>query len=187
MMLLAAFYITILVVTMGMPYRVPLQGRAGGFRTLVLLDDMTLKNTHSVFFEDLLHRGHTLTFYESDFSLKAFGDYLYDNIVLFTPKYDDFATISSEELRDFIDDGGNLMFIANGDINDKMRLFAATCGVEFDKKGSVVVDHFKFDAALDETKQHSVFATDRYVASSAILGDLGVAEQKTPVLYSGVG
>lgn len=105
--------------------------------------------THSNFFDDLSKRGHILTYYSSDITLKKFGEYLFDNIVLISPKYNEFNTVSIEDLHDFVDDGGNLLFIADNQISDKMRLFAATCGVEFDRKGSTVIDHVHFEQSVD--------------------------------------
>jgi hypothetical protein len=48
-----------------MPYQVPLQGRAGGKRTLVVLDDLTTGAAFSLFFEALESRGHALSFMHS--------------------------------------------------------------------------------------------------------------------------
>jgi oligosaccharyltransferase complex subunit beta len=97
----------------------------------------------------MLHRGHVLTFSDAETNLKSFGEYLYDNIILFAPKRGEFSSVSVEDLKEFIDDGGDMLFIANGEVSDGMRLLAATCGVEFDKKGSFVIDHVNFDKDLD--------------------------------------
>jgi hypothetical protein len=82
--------------------------------------------------------------------LKRFGEYNYDNIILFAPHLSEFSTITFEDLIEFIDIGGNLLFGADSDISDSMRVFAETCGVEFDKRGSEIIDHFSFDKNLDK-------------------------------------
>ena len=41
---------------LGMPYQVPLQGREGGHRTLVILDSIAEGNAFSLFFEGLERR-----------------------------------------------------------------------------------------------------------------------------------
>lgn len=97
----------------------------------------------------MLRRGHVLTFSDANTNLKNFGEYLFDNIILFAPKRGDFSSITVEDLKEFIDEGGDMLFLANSEVSDAMRLLAATCGVEFDKKGSSVIDHASFDNELD--------------------------------------
>lgn len=103
-----------------------------------------------MFLGDLASRGHALTYYTPETTLKKFGEYLFDNIVMFVSKKTEFTSVSSDDLRDFIDDGGDVLFLANGDISESMRLFAATSGVEFDRKGTAVIDHFSFDQNSDQ-------------------------------------
>lgn len=58
-------------------------------RTLVLLDDLQIKSTHSIFFRSLEEKGHSLHFFEAaspDLQLSKYGDYLYDNLVIFAPQ-----------------------------------------------------------------------------------------------------
>jgi oligosaccharyltransferase complex subunit beta len=60
-------------------------------RTLVLLDDLQTKSTHSIFFRALEDKGHSLQFAEAaspDLQLSKYGDYLYDNLVIFAPHVD---------------------------------------------------------------------------------------------------
>ena len=97
-------------------------------------------------------RGHHLSFFPTDSGdlvLLKFGEYLYDNIILFAPTVDSFNSITFEEILEFINAGGNLLVAVNGEISDNMRNFAANCGVEFDKKGTEVIDHFAFESSLD--------------------------------------
>jgi oligosaccharyltransferase complex subunit beta len=57
-------------------------------KTLVILENNNIKNTHSQFFEQLKKRG-----YELEFSLSSnpknklleFGEYIYDNLIIFAP------------------------------------------------------------------------------------------------------
>ena len=74
---------------------------------------------------------------------------MFDNIVLFAPTENDFATMGTEDLREFADNGGNIMFMADETMSDKMRIFAATCGVDFDKKGTQVIDYFYNHELID--------------------------------------
>lgn len=66
-------------------------------RTLVLLDDMQIKNTHSTFFRALEEKGHNLSFFEAtnpDLQLSKYGEYLYDNVVIFAPHVEGTCAIS---------------------------------------------------------------------------------------------
>ena len=94
-------------------------------------------------------RGHQFTFFSSDITLAKFGEYMFDNIIIFATKKSDFSNISVEDLVEFVNDGGDLLFLTNGEISQSMRLFAATSGVEFDKKGTSVMDHFSFEPSVD--------------------------------------
>lgn len=68
-------------------------------RTLVLLDDLQIRNTHSLFFRALEEKGHDLRFFEAthpDLQLSKYGDYLYDNVVIFAPHVE--GTCTSAQL-----------------------------------------------------------------------------------------
>jgi len=174
---------------LSMPYNVPLQGKEGGDRTLVLLDDMSLVQSHSVFMESLANRGHHLSFLKADspdVSLKKFGEYSYDNIILFAPRTSEFSTITFDDLVEFIDDGGNLLFGADSEMSDSMRVFAETCGIEFDKKGSEILDHFSFDRTMDESFLHTAVLSSGFITSSVVLDQFNLINAKA-VLYKGVG
>lgn len=57
-------------------------------RILVLLDDFSLKSSHSLFFNSLKSRGFDLDFKLADdpkLILHRYGQYLYDGLVLFSP------------------------------------------------------------------------------------------------------
>lgn len=57
-------------------------------RILVLLDDLSLRSSHSIFFNSLLSRGFNLDFKLADdptLSLQRYGQYSYDALILFSP------------------------------------------------------------------------------------------------------
>ena len=59
-----------------------------GKRVLVLLDNYSVRETHSTFFKSLRDRGFQLTYKaadDSDLSLSKYGEYLFDHLVLFAP------------------------------------------------------------------------------------------------------
>jgi len=57
-------------------------------RVLVLLDDVSLKSSHSIFFTTLKSRGFDLDFKladDSKLALQRYGQYLYDGLIIFAP------------------------------------------------------------------------------------------------------
>lgn len=57
-------------------------------RLLVLLDDLALRSSHSIFFNSLISRGYQLEFKladDSSLSLQRYGQSLYDGLILFAP------------------------------------------------------------------------------------------------------
>ena len=57
-------------------------------RVLVLLDDLSLKSSHSIFFSTLKSRGFDLDFKlaeDSKLALQRYGQYLYDGLIIFAP------------------------------------------------------------------------------------------------------
>lgn len=60
-------------------------------RVLVLLDDLAIKSSHSLFFKTLQSRGFELDFKLADdpkISLQRYGQYTYDALILFSPTVD---------------------------------------------------------------------------------------------------
>lgn len=190
MMVRTLLFLFTLMGTIAMPYQVPLQGQVGGRKTLILLDDMLDRFSYSLFFDSLKGRGHTLSFLTTDSAdliLVKYGEYLYDNIVLLAPSVENFNVISFEDILEFVNHGGNLLVGVNGEISDNMRNFAANCGVEFDKKGTEVIDHFSFLSSIDSSKSHNSILAKNHIQSAPILGDYGTSENSSPVLYRGIG
>ena len=185
LLLIHAFYDQLI----GMPYIVPLQGSIGGNRTLVMLEDMAAgQRTFSLFFDALREEGHQLTYGQidaDDLSLKSYGEYLYDNIVLFASE-GSFNSITLGDVLDFINDGGNLLFATSETVSDNLRLFAEALGIEFDAKSSMIIDHFSFEASVDDRMHTSVLCTN-FIDSRALLGDFYPKKDRTSVLYRGIG
>ncbi|KAL7976154.1 hypothetical protein Chor_008251 [Crotalus horridus] len=123
----------------------------GGPRTLVLLENMNLKDTHSLFLRGLAERGFDLTFRTADdpgLSLIKYGEFLYDNLVVFSPSVEDFGgNINVETIAAFIDGGGNILVAASSDIGDPLRELGSECGIEFDEEKTAVIDHHNYDVS----------------------------------------
>jgi oligosaccharyltransferase complex subunit beta len=103
--------------------------------------------------------------------LAKYGQYLYKNLVIFSPSVEEFGgSLSVEAITKFVDDGGNFNFksfkthllnnviylgniLIAGSINsgDVLREITAECGFEVDEEGAAVIDHLNYDV-LDQGK-----------------------------------
>lgn len=158
----------------------------GSAKTLVLVDNFLVKETHSIFFKLLKDRGHVITFKsaeDSTLSLFKYGDLLYDNVVIFAPKVEEFGgQLSKKMLLEFIDEGGNLLLATDNKPGVILREIAVECGVEMDVPGKSIIDHFNYDKS-DPT--HSLIAVD---AENLIDAPVIVGSRKiSPLLYKGAG
>lgn len=175
----------LLVGVFSKPYQTPMMGEAGGSRTLVVLNDMSLVQSHSLFFGGLKRMGHELTYKDpAGVVLTKYGESVYDNIVVFASDIED----TSDDLLEFMNKGGNILVATDENIAKSLRDFAENCGVEFDSAGSHVVDHFSYSAAEDKDKIHSAIITDNVFGASNLLSSYSdVPSASRKVLYQGIG
>lgn len=158
-----------------------------GSDTLVLLDGLTIKETHSIFFKSLQDRGYTLTFKTADdpaLQLVKYGEYLYKNLIIFSPSVEEFGgSLNVEAITSFIDGGGNVLVAANSATDDLIREIASENGVEIDEDGAAVIDHFNYD--VDDKGHHTLVVADpeHLLDAPAIVGSRKIA----PILYRGTG
>jgi len=106
----------------------------------------------SLFFDELKSRGHNLFYFQPEspeLKLKVFGESLYDNIVFFAPTSDRFSSISFDDIVEFSNEGGNILFAVNREVSDSVRDLVETFGFSLDKKGTEVLDHFNGELAVD--------------------------------------
>lgn len=106
--------------------------RGDGKRTLVLVDNWSIRETHSMFFRSLRERGYEMTFKTADDSslaLVKYGEYLYDNLIIFSPSVQEFGgSIDVAAITNFVDNGGNILVAANSNIGEPIRELATECG-----------------------------------------------------------
>ncbi|KAL2498417.1 Dolichyl-diphosphooligosaccharide--protein glycosyltransferase 48 kDa subunit [Abeliophyllum distichum] len=157
-------------------------------RILVLLDDLALKSSHSIFFTSLQSRGFDLDFKLADdpsIAVKRYGQYLYDGLILFSPSTDRFGgSLDLEGVLDFVDSGHDLILAAETSASDLIRSVAAECGVDFDEDPSaMVIDHTGYAVSQIEG-DHTLIAADDFVQSDVILGSTKI---EAPVLFKGTG
>lgn len=157
-------------------------------RILVLLDDISLKSSHSLFFKSLQSRGFELEFKLADdpkISLQRYGQYLYDGLILFSPTIERFGgSVDLAAILDFVDSGHDLIMSADVSTSDLIREIATECGVEFDEDpAAMVIDHTSF-AVSDTEGDHTLIVSDDFIKSDVILGKEKI---EAPVLFRGIG
>lgn len=87
---------------------------------------------------DFTDEGYTLTFKIADDStliLSKYGEYLYDNLIIFAPSVEEFGgSLNVDVLTQFIDDGGNILIAGSSVTGDVLRELASECGFEVSNK-----------------------------------------------------
>ncbi|CAI0473544.1 unnamed protein product, partial [Linum tenue] len=156
-------------------------------RILVLLDDFSLKSSHSIFFTSLKSRGFDLDFKLADdpkLSLQRYGQYLYDGLILFAPSVERFGgALDVAAVLDFVDSGHDLIVAADTTASDLIKSVATECGVDFDEDPSaMVIDHQGY-AVSDVDGDHTLIAADELIRSDVILGKTKI---EAPVLFKGI-
>jgi oligosaccharyltransferase complex subunit beta len=163
------------------------EGAGGANRTLVLLDNWTIKETHSIFFKTLRDRGFDLTFKTADdssLSLIKYGEFLYENLVLFSPSVEEFGgSVDVSAITAFIDGGGNVLVAGSSNIGDAIRDLGNECGVEFDEEKTAVIDHLNFD--ISDPGKHTLIVADpeNMITAPNMVGLKNIS----PMLFRGVG
>lgn len=151
----------------------------------MLLDDLQIKSTHSIFFRSLEEKGHSLHFFEAaspDLQLSKYGDYLYDNLVIFAPQVEEFGSLSIDSILNFIDDGHHVLIAGDSQVSEPVRELALECGVEFGDDNTFVIDHLHYDAA-DEGDHTLVVLGEENVAKASII----TGQVTGPIVFRGTG
>lgn len=152
-----------------------------------MVDNWSVRETHSIFFRTLRDRGFELTFKTADdasLSLVKYGEFLYDNLILFSPSVEEFGgSIDVAAITSFIDGGGNVLVAGSSDIGDPLKELATECGVEFDEEKTAVIDHLNYD--LSDKGKHTLIVADpkNLLDAPMIVG----TKNASPLLFRGVG
>jgi len=162
------------------------EGEALGKRVLVLLENLTVKETHSIYFKWLVEEGFDLTFKVADdsgLSLKKYGEPIYEHLIVFAPTVEEFGgSLSVEAVTDFVDEGGNVLVAGNSNMGEALREFASEVGFEADEEGTSVIDHLSYDTK--DTGSHTLVVAS---PEQAIKCERMVGAVAQPLLYRGTG
>jgi oligosaccharyltransferase complex subunit beta len=162
-------------------------GSCSSQRTLVLLDNWAIRETHSIYFKTLRDRGYELTYKTADdssLSLVKYGEFLYDNLVIFAPSVEEFGgSVDIQAITSFIDGGGNVLVAASSNIGEAIRDLASECGIEFDEEKTAVIDHLNYDVA--DNGRHTLLVADpqNLIVAPTMVGTMKV----NPLLFRGIG
>ncbi|EFA76557.1 dolichyl-diphosphooligosaccharide-protein glycotransferase [Heterostelium album PN500] len=150
----------------------------GGKRTLVVLDDLSIQQSHSIFFKSLSDRGYKLQFVrpEEKVALEKYGDFNYDHLILFAP------TSDANQIISFVDAGNNVLIAGSSVVSDTIRDVASEVGMDIEDDKTNVFDHTNFDKSIDN--QHNLIVADQFIKDSPIILQ---GADKTPVLFKGIG
>ncbi|TGZ67039.1 hypothetical protein CRM22_004996 [Opisthorchis felineus] len=155
---------------------------------LVLVENIWIKETHSMFLKLLTDRGYTTTVRVADeagLTLTKYGDYIYKHVIILAPSVSEFGgSINVNELVKFLDDGGNIFVAASSEIGEPIRELGGECGIEFDEEHTAVIDHHHYDIKDDGSHTYLVVPHDNQLKVPVITGE---SEKKLPFLYRGVG
>jgi len=149
-------------------------------RVLVLLDNIAIKDTHSTFFNDLHSNGYELDIKmitSQQVKLKEYGEYLYDQMILFCGSETDPKMLKQNQILEFYDSGHNILLAGDVDVSKFFRVMANNFGVDFDSVGTRVYDHI---TAVDHF-DGSLFGTTNQIQQSVISPQMG-----GPILFRGV-
>ncbi|XP_045446009.1 dolichyl-diphosphooligosaccharide--protein glycosyltransferase 48 kDa subunit [Melitaea cinxia] len=155
--------------------------------TLVLVDNLNIRETHSQFFKSLQDRGYSLTFKLADdgnLVLSKYGEYLYKNLIVFSPAVVEFGgQLDTEVITKFIDDGGNVLMAGSSAAGDVYREIATECGFEMDEESAAVIDHFNYDALDEGDHTRIVVSPKNLIDAPTIVGN----QNTQPLLFEGTG
>jgi len=155
-------------------------------RVLALLENLAVKETHSLYFSMLANHGFTVTYKVADdpsLQLKKYGEFLYDHVIVFAPTVEEFGgALNADLITNFVDQGGNLLIAGNSNTGEVLREIASECGFEVDEEGTYVIDHLNFDTR--DSGHHTLVVTDN---KHLIKSDLITGGVKSPLLYRGAG
>merc|ERR1712168_1724887 len=155
--------------------------------TLVLLDNASIKETHSIFFNTLKEQGFQLVFKTADdpgLALTKHGEYLYKNLIIFSPSVEEFrGSIDVPAITKFVDEGGNVLVAASSSVGAPIRELGNDCGIEIDEEKTTVIDHHNFDVS-DDGSHTTILSDPSSMVKSKVMFPTAV---DAPLIFKGVG
>ncbi len=167
-------------------------------QTMVLIDDNSIKTTHSDFFHGLASHGHRLSFVnikEDTVTLKEYDKWTVDNLIIFAPSLEDLGSSTPvSSISSFVDDGGSLLLASSATLSEPLRALSASFGVDFDEDNTLLTDASTLlpPSSLPETAHAAAPSSPIFTAaitpstgSAAITGASPASADR--IAFSGLG
>lgn len=165
-------------------------------RALVILDDWNMIESHSMFWDQLRNASYELEFKmvdDNSIKLDFYGDKLFDSIILCVPSLTDEqaknSEISIKKILKHFDDGGNLMIIADKNVDSYLRTLVTEFGVDFDDYDSQVKDSLylhslksNLNADLIDQRTNNIVVTKNVIPVKNVFH-----HPLNYILYEGIG
>ncbi|KAJ1664998.1 oligosaccharyl transferase glycoprotein complex, beta subunit [Coemansia sp. RSA 1813] len=163
---------------------------ATGSRVLVLVPKPESLNKYSHVLETLAQRGFDVTATQATNASAALhndGVRTYDHAMLLSPGSKSFgAGLTIREFIRFVDDGGNLVLAASPEASEFHRKLAAQFGVDFEKPGTLAIDHVA-NLKDGDAGDHTIVASSRFARAPAVLSPRFVqSSNPDPVYFKGI-
>ncbi|KAJ2079303.1 oligosaccharyl transferase glycoprotein complex, beta subunit [Coemansia sp. RSA 988] len=161
-----------------------------GDRLLVLVPAVEVAiQEYSVFLDSLERRGFDVSIRattNSSVALHMDGDRLYDHVALLAPAAKRIgAALSVHDFIDFVDSGGNMLVAASAVLSDLQRRLAAQFGVEFDRRGTAVIDHSHY-LHSKSPNNHTIVAASRLSHIPAVLSSPLLTDNHPTIYFEGI-
>jgi len=155
-----------------------------GRKILVVVENLNIKSTHSLFFKFLEEKSYQLKFAttEEPIEFQKYGKWVYDHLILFTPSADEINGLKADKISEFVDDGHSVLVAVDSTVGHLIREFASECNVEFDAAETSVLDHFHYDET-DSQGPHTLLVVDQPHDVEVLNGK----DNKNPILFRGIG
>jgi len=75
-----------------------------------------------------------------EYKLKEWGEYFYDHLVLLCTDATEKKYLKNNQILDFYDNGGNILFAGDIDTSKAFRVLANKLGIEMEKIGTAAID-----------------------------------------------
>jgi oligosaccharyltransferase complex subunit beta len=97
------------------------------------------------------------------------------------------GALNAKSILEFVDNGNNLMIVADGSLSKILREVATESGVQFDDDNTRAIDHFNYDTSVDDGK-HTTIVLDQeseFSAKPVVISNRKQFTQR-PVLFQGL-
>ncbi|KAM0754052.1 Dolichyl-diphosphooligosaccharide-protein glycosyltransferase 48kDa subunit [Meredithblackwellia eburnea MCA 4105] len=159
-------------------------------RVVVVTDgDKVNKDDYSIYWNQLQSQGFQLEFTtpatNQDRPLQLYGEPTFEHLIILAPQSKAFPPeLSPQSILSYIDKGKNVLIALDHNLSEFWRDFAREFDIDFDDRGSQLIDHFHYDQAQDEQLDNS---HSTIIVSSKHSPAPFVSTASPPILYRGVG